>query len=224
MMEKKVNTYQEAIDVIEEVGLLPLATLIPDYPSLNTITMSENWYLDTEYDPWIWRTKFSSDGVAGYGKFIKKKSVLISRQLLPYMKNILGHSKSVEERYFNGIISKEALELFKLIGQEGGIDTRNLRVKAGLKESHKKRIFENALLELQGAMDIVISGIQVKKNGDGEKNGWNSTAFETYDSWAERNNIETFELSREEAKRILMIHFSSFCSNEVVKKFEKIFK
>ncbi|MEQ2529298.1 hypothetical protein EKG37_07365 [Robertmurraya yapensis] len=224
MMEYNVNTYLEAIDVIEEVGLLPLATLIPDYPSLNTITMSENWYSDTEYDPWIWRTKFSSDGVAGYGKFIKKKSILVSRQLLPYVKSILGSNYSVEERYSNGNISKEALEVYQLISKEEGIDTRALRVKAGLKESHKKRIFENALLELQGAMDIVISGIQEKKNVDGEKNGWNSTSYETYDSWASRNNIETFEQDREEAKKILMIHFSSFCSNEVVKKLEKIFK
>ena len=36
-------------------------------------------------------------------------------------------------------------------------------------------------------MDIVISGIQEKKNATGEKNGWSSTAFETYDSWASRN-------------------------------------
>lgn len=223
-MEFKVKTYQEAIDVIEEVGLLPLSTLIPDYPSLNSITLSEHWYSDTEFDPWIWRTKFSSDGVAGYGKFIKKKSVLVSRQLLPYVKSFLGSNYSVEERYSNGNISKEALEIYKLIGKEEGIDTRALRVKVGLKESHKKRIFENALLELQGAMDIVISGIQVKKNVDGEKNGWNSTSYETYDSWSSRNKIETFEQDREEAKKIIMNHFSSFCSNEIVKKLEKIFK
>ncbi|WP_449620781.1 AlkZ-related protein [Robertmurraya sp. Marseille-Q9965] len=224
MMEYKVKTYKEAIDVIEEVGLLPLATLFPDYPSLNTITLSENWYSDTENDPWIWRTKFSSDGVASYGKFIKKKSVLVSRQLLPYVKSTLGHTESVEERYFNGHFSKEAFDLYNLIRQEEGIDTRALRLKAGLKESHKKRIFENALLELQGQMDIVISGIQEKKNIDGEKNGWNSTAFETYESWADRNNIETFDQDREEAKKILMLHFSSFCGKEVVKKIERIFK
>ena len=38
MMDYKIKTYEEAIKVIEEIGLLPLAPLIPDFPSLNSIT------------------------------------------------------------------------------------------------------------------------------------------------------------------------------------------
>ncbi|WP_391209676.1 hypothetical protein [Psychrobacillus sp. L4] len=180
-MEYKVKAYGDAIDVIEEIGILPLAPLIPNFPSLNSITSPEYWHSETEFDPWIWRTKFSTDGVAAYGKFIKKKSVLVSFKLLPYVKSVLGYAESVEERYFNGNLSKEAFEIYKIIRQLEGIDTMALRIKAGLKDSHKKKIFESALLELQGSMDIVISGIQEKRNEDGEKNGWSSTAFETYD-------------------------------------------
>jgi len=76
MMEYQIHTYEEAIDVVKEVGLLPLSPLIKDYPSLVSITPLENWYTDTKQDPWSWRTKFSSEGVAAYGKFLKKKSVL----------------------------------------------------------------------------------------------------------------------------------------------------
>jgi hypothetical protein len=66
--------------VIEEFGVLPLAPLIPEFPSLNSITAPESWHSDTEFDPWI---NFSAEGVAAYGKFIKKKSVFISRQMFP---------------------------------------------------------------------------------------------------------------------------------------------
>ena len=74
-------------------------------------------------------------------------------------------------------------------------------------------------------MDIVISGIQEKKNIDGEKNGWRSasTAFETYDSWASRNKITNIDSSREDAKKYLIAHFSNVCSNESLTRFEKIF-
>ena len=137
-MDYKVKTYEEAIKVIEEIGILPLAPLLPDFPSLNSITSQDSWHSDTEFDPWIWRTKFSSDGVAGYGKFIKKKSILVSRQLLPYVKKVLGHDESVEERYFNGNVSKEAFNLYKIIREEEGIDTRALRIKAELKEKDTK--------------------------------------------------------------------------------------
>ena len=222
-MEYKVKTYEEALDVIEEIGLLPLAPLIPEFPSLNTITLAKYWHSETEFDPWIWRTKFSTDGVAAYGKFIKKKSVLVSRQLLPYVKKVLGHTESLEERYFNGNVSKEAFDLYKFISQEEGIDTRALRMMAGLKEKDKKKIFENALIELQGSMDIVISGIHEKRNKEGEKNGWSSTAFETYDSWAIRNKIVSVNIDKEDAKKYLISFFSNVCSSDTEKKLEKIF-
>lgn len=223
MMENKVKTYEEAVKVIEEIGLLPLATLIPDFPSLNSITLEEAWHSGTEFDPWNWRTKFSSDGVAGYGKFMKEKSVLVSRRLLPYVKMVLGFNDTVEERYYNGNVSKEALHLFRIIHLDEGIDTRALRTKADMREKEKKKIFENALVELQGSMDIVISGIQEKTDTNGEKNGWSSTSFETYDSWAKRNHIESIDLDREEAKKYLLTHFKNVCSNETaVKRLEKI--
>lgn len=223
LKEYKVKTYDEAMVVIKELGLLPLAPLIPDYPSLNSITSIDSWHSDTEFDPWIWRTKFSVDGVAGYGKFIKKKSVLVSREEIPYVKKVLGFDESVEERYFSGQVSKEACNLYKIISQTEGIDTRLLRTKVGLKDKKDKKVFENALVELQGTLDIVISGIQEKTNGVGEKNGWSSTAFETYDSWSRRNRIERIDLDKEDAKEYLLSHFSTVCSEDAVTKLRKIF-
>jgi len=222
-MEFKIKTYDEAVTVIEKMGILPLAPLIPDFPALNTITSAEDWHSETEFDPWIWRTKFSTDGVAGYGKFIKKKSVLVSRELLPYVKAVLGYTEPVEERYYNGNVSTEAFTLYNIISEEEGIDTRTLRAKAGLKATDKKRIFDNALLELQGTMDIVISGIQEKTDEAGEKNGWSSTAFETYDSWANRNRIERIATGKDAASDHLLSYFSKICSPASLKKLEKIF-
>ncbi|WP_342600758.1 hypothetical protein MHB48_06850 [Psychrobacillus sp. FSL H8-0483] len=221
-MEYKVKTYEEAIKVVEEIGLLPLAPLIPGFPSLNSITSLDSWHSDTEFDPWIWRTKFPADGIAGYGKFMKNKSILVSLKLLPYVKKVLGYTESVKDRYVDGMVSKEAFTIYKLIIQEEGIDTRVLRKKSGLTHKDQKKIFENALLELQGTMDIVISGIQEKKNIEGETNGWNSTAFETYDSWASRNKIERIEMEKEAARDYLLDHFINVSSEESVKSLRKI--
>lgn len=209
--------------VIKELGLLPLAPLLPDYPSLTSITSKESWHSETEFDPWIWRTKFSVDGVAGYGKFIKKKSVLVSREVLPYVKKVLGYDESIEERYFSGQVSKEAFNLYTIVSQTEGVDTRLLRTKSGLKDKKDKKVFENALVELQGTLDIVISGIQEKTNVDGEKNGWSSMAFETYDSWSRRNHIERIDMDKEEAKECLFTRFSTVCSEDAAKKLRKIF-
>ncbi|QCJ41287.1 hypothetical protein FAY30_04910 [Bacillus sp. S3] len=224
MKNYQIRTYDEAIEVINEIGLLPLAKLIPDYPSLDSITPKEHWYSGSELDPWMWRAQFPADGVAAYGKFIKKKSVLISRELLPLVRIVLGSPQSLEKRYNDGLVSREALELYGLIHDEPGIDTRLLKAKAGMKDKEKKKSFDNALLELQGSMDIVVSGTKARTNELGEKNGWSSTSFETMDNWAKSNDVKIVAASVEDAKTKLNDYFVRICSPDSMKAMRKIFK
>ncbi|MFJ7725281.1 hypothetical protein ACIQXV_03860 [Neobacillus sp. NPDC097160] len=224
MKNYQIRTYEEAIEVIKEFGLLPLAKLVPDYPSLDSITSKDHWYSGSELDPWMWRAEFAVDGVAAYGKFIKKKSVLISRELLPLVRIILGSQQPLEKRYVDGLVSREALELYRLIDVEPGIDTRALRLKAGMKDKEKKKPFDNALLDLQGFLDIVVSGTKAKTNELGEKNGWSSTSFETMDYWAKSNDVKQIGINIEEAKMELKEHFAQICSPESMKALGKIFK
>lgn len=223
MKDWLVHTYDEAIDVIKEIGFLPLAKLIPKYPSLDSITAKEHWYTGSELDPWLWRAKFPVDGAAAYGKFVKKKSVLISSELLPLFRAILGSPLPVSDRYQDGLVSREAVELYLLISENEGIDTRVLRVQAGMKEKEKKKAFDKALLELQGSMDIVVSGTKAKTNEAGEKNGWSSTSFETLNYWAKNHKIDDHSISRDEAKMILRDHFAAICSPEAMKALNKLF-
>ena len=68
-----VHTYEEAAAYIREIGILPLATCIPEYPSLESITEKAHWYSGSELDPWGWRNRFAIEGVAAYGKFMKRR-------------------------------------------------------------------------------------------------------------------------------------------------------
>lgn len=218
-----IHTYEEAVAVIKEVGLLPLAPLFDDYPSLGGMTPKEAWHSDTEQDPWIWRTQFAADGVAAYGKFIKKKAVFISKYLLPLMLAALASQETMEKRFEKGEVSREALVLFNLISENQGIDTRVLRAKAGMKEKEKKKAFDQALLELQGNLDIVVSGTKEKQDENGEKNGWSSTSYETMQHWCDRNHIEPSDLKKKEATEKLLNHFECFTSEAAMKKLKKIF-
>ncbi|MEK4357967.1 hypothetical protein NYE48_12980 [Paenibacillus sp. FSL M7-1455] len=174
-----VNNYDEAVKLIEELGILPLASLIPDYPSLESVTPQTSWHSDTEQDPWKWRVRFPAEGKAAYGKFMKKKAVLVSPDWFPLVFNALRLGPSAEACYRDGLLSQAAWELYRLIEIEQGIDTRALRERAFMKAKEDKKAFDQAVVELQDALFIVISGVQAKVNADGEKNGWNSTAYET---------------------------------------------
>jgi hypothetical protein len=224
LKQYNVLRYEEAVAVISEVGILPLAPLVPLYPSLDSITVKENWHTGSDLDPWLWRAQFPADGVAAYGKFLKKKNMLISRDLLPIVRNVVGSTTTIEERYSDGLVSREALELYRFIRDEPGIDTRVLRTKAGMKEKEKKKEFDHALVELQGNMDIVVSGTKEKTNELGEKNGWSSTAYETMENWAMRNGVKVEAEIKAQAIEKLKHHFDHLGGPELVKSFAKVFK
>jgi len=198
-LQGEIMTYEDTSKVISELGILPLATLFPDHPSLNSLTQVENWHTGSEYDPWLWRARFPGEGVAAYGKFIKKKAILISKEWFPAYVAALGSDTRLEERYKNGLCTKEALTLLRVIQEDEGIETRQLRSDAGMKATDKKTAFDNAVTELQSTLDIVISGVKERQNANGEKNGWSSTSFETVSHWMEENGISPFEGTREEA-------------------------
>lgn len=194
-----VTTYEEMGEVIARLGIMPLASLIPAHPSVNGLTTAENWHTGTALDPWLWRAQFPGQGLAGYGKFIKKKAVLVSRDWFPAYVKAAGSSQALEERYNSGLASREAVNVLQIIRAHQGIETRQLRVQADMKAKEKKTAFDNAVTELQGTLDIVISGVQERHNAEGEKNGWNSTSFETAEHWMEANQIPEFAGTREEA-------------------------
>lgn len=195
----QVITFGEMAEVVKKLGIVPLASLIPEHPSVNGLTLAENWHTGSELDPWGWRVRFPGEGLAAYGKFIKKKAVLVSREWLPAFLAAAGSSLPLEERYDNGLATREALTLLQIIREHEGIETRELRALAEMKAKEKKTAFDNALTELQGTLDIVISGVKVRLNAEGEPSGWNSTSFETSGHWIQEAGILPFKGSREEA-------------------------
>jgi len=195
-----VNTYEEACDVIDQLGILPLSSFIPDHPSLVSITHDAAWHTGMGSDPWLWRDFFAGEGVAAYGRFIAGKPIFISRQLFPLVKCVLSPLESIADRYAAGVLARSAIRIYESIRDNDGIDVKRLRLLTGMQGSSHKRDFDRSLIELQSATVIVISGISERLNEHGNKSGWNSTCYMLADHWMERNLIAPAQCSREEAR------------------------
>lgn len=221
MSNYKLNTYEEACQLIKEVGIVPLAGFIPDHPSLDSVTEKNQWHTGKDTDPWLWRARFPRDGIAAYGKFFKKKSVLISPELFPLVRAVLGDERPIEERYEAGLASKTDVKIYQAILEAGEIETRALRAKVGMKSKENKKEFDQSLLQLQGSLDIVIAGVQERLNEKGEVNGWNSTAFVVTDQWLSQKEIAQPAISSSEAKNKLLSYFEEGCSEEALAFFKK---
>jgi hypothetical protein len=219
----KVERYEDAVKVVQEVGILPLSSLIPNHPSLESITNKSDWYTSTSMDPWLWRVRFAGDGSAAYGKFIKKKSILIATELVPWIKAIIGNQSDINQRYADGLISATELRLYQLIENEPGIETRALRAASGLKATEHKKEYDQAITDLQASMDIVISGVHERFNDAGDKNGWNSTSFESIKNWMKTNGLQTDVLNKKEAQENLQHWIQARYSPEAVQFLSKVF-
>jgi hypothetical protein len=222
-IDYKVNCYEDAVKVVHEVGILPLSSLIPNHPSLESITNKSDWYTSTSMDPWLWRVRFAGDGSAAYGKFIKKKSILIATELVPWIKAIIGNQSDMNQRYADGLISATELRLYQFIENEPGIETRALRAVSGLKATEHKKEYDQAITDLQASMNIVISGVHERFNDNGDKNGWNSTSFETITNWMKTNGLQTDVFNKRDAQEKLQEWLQTKCSPEAMQYLSKVF-
>lgn len=220
----KAAAYEDVTKIVKEVGILPLSSFIPDHPSLESITVHEQWHTGLETDPWLWRDRLPGDGIAAYGRFFAKKPLLISAELFPLIKNLLDEPYSVEERYADGELPKSAVELFHAVEENEGIDVKELRSKIGMKAKESKNEFDRALIELQSKTDIVIAGISERLNANGTKNGWNSTCYMTAKHWMELHGIKANTLPTPEAKSQLRALLQERFSAAAAVYLGKIFK
>ncbi len=222
--QKKLYTYEEAADFVKEIGILPLSSFIPEYPSLESMTPADQWHNGQVNDPWLWRDRFTGEGVAAYGRFFAKKPLLIAAEWFPLLKNVLEDPYTVQERYEDGTISKAAVDIYEVILDNEGIDVKLLRSEVGMKSKESKSEFDRALIELQSTADIVIAGIAGRLNANGVKSGWNSTCYLLADRWMELHGLARNTLPTPEAKQKLRERLKERCSESALAYFNKIFR
>jgi hypothetical protein len=195
-----VKTYAEAGQVIEQLGILPLSKFIPAHPSLDSITDPAAWHTGADTDPWHWRDRFASEGIAAYGRFIGSRPILIAQGVFPLVKCLLASPQTVQERYAAGLLARSTVQIYEIIQQHHGIEVRALRKLAGMQDKADKHAFDEALIDLQNTTDIVISGVAENRNEQGAKSGWNGTCYMLAEHWMEVHNIESLSLTPADAR------------------------
>ncbi len=199
MSHQIVTTYEEACHAVAQVGIMPLSNFIPDHPSLEAITRDDAWHTSAETDPWRWRNRFATEGVAAYGRFIGSKPLLISRDIFPLVCSLLTGDRTIEERYVAGTLARSALQLYEIVQQHEIIDVRALRKQAGMQDKADKTAFDHALIDLQNTAAIVMSGTASNRNEQGTSSGWDGTCYMRADAWMDQHNITPTRLAPAEA-------------------------
>jgi hypothetical protein len=197
---EQIEQYEEVCQMIAHWGIVPLSSFIPDHLSLESITLPEAWHTGSRNDPWLWRDRLPTEGVAAYGRFLAGKPLLIARELFPLVKCVLSPEESIEDRYQAGLLSRSTVQIYERICEQDGIDVKALRKLTGMQDRSDKNAFDHALIDLQSSADILISGISERLNTHGNKSGWNSTCYTQSDHWMAEHDLAPLELTRAEAR------------------------
>ena len=195
-----ITTYAEACQAIARLGIMPLSSFIPDHPSLEAITRPDAWHTGAETDPWRWRNRFATEGVAAYGRFIGSKPLLISHEIFPLMCCVHAGDRTIEGRYKAGTLARAAMQLYEAIQQHEIIDVRALRRQAGMQDKADKTAFDHALIDLQNVAAIVMSGTASNRNAEGVSSGWDGTCYMLASIWMDQHNITPSPLMSAEAR------------------------
>lgn len=213
-MEGLMTTYEEACELIQEWGLVPLSGGITNHPTIGAITKHNDWHSGSETDPWVWRIRLATEGKAAYGRMIGNQTWFAHREIFSLVRAALRSEKSVQQRVEEGQLSMYAHRLYELIADNPGMDVRTLRKLAFMSDKSLKKAFDRALVDLQNTADIVISGVEFRLNKQGDKSGWSSTCFVTAESWMDRHGLRPSMLTPELAMEELFDRFQGKWSEE----------
>jgi hypothetical protein len=166
----KVKTKHDAVRFINDVGI---ALLFPGenipLPDLwSAINGHERAIPKHHHDwalgkTWDWKDSIPTRKDAWYGKLIRGKPAFVALDDLPAiyaLSDNYGELDDYLEAYADGLMSKEAKEIYETLLTDGAMSTAQLRKATGMAGGgDNARRFERAITELQSSLKIVKSGI-----------------------------------------------------------------
>ena len=157
----RVESVNDAESFIEQVGF---AACLTDSrqpgPSLyiavcgrRDVVMPHNVQKDPESShTWILKDELIRRGKVYYGKLARGKTMFIAPRMIPHFHSVLGMNKREEKNR----LSKEALQILKVLRREWEMGTADLRQESGVPD---RKTFASAIDELQAAMIVIPSEV-----------------------------------------------------------------
>ena len=185
-----IQNSAELIDVIEDVGFLPLFSNNINGFSVENMTDPSSWWTGSEdSDPWEWRIVLTRTGKIAYGKFFGGRTGFISKKWFPYFANYRRGGYDFDALYDDGKAGyreKLLMDLFvpsgvdmwnvdvrslESLGCSSELYTYEMKEKGGFGKGGEKN-FEGVLTRLQMQTYLVAKDFRPRLNKKGEEYGW----------------------------------------------------
>lgn len=171
--EECLHSPEELLELVQEIGFLPLfSNGIPGF-SVEERTPAEDWWTDhPETDPWAWRQLLAPNASIAYGKFFDRKAGFISKEWFPRLANYRRDGYDYEGLYEDGKMTsrcKRILDILELNEDAEGLGLLSCEIR---RRAALEKGFEGALTDLQMKTFLIMSDFRQKRNRRGEAYGW----------------------------------------------------
>ena len=214
-----VHNATELVDLIHQVGLLPLldsgirgysAEDLVDY-DCRYVVYDDGW----DWPLWKWKGPITTEGGVVYGKFFNKKAGFIAREWWPDFYNYRRSKYPVPEE---GSIEETILLTLQ---EHGSLITRELRAACGFDGPGMRSKFDSYVTRLQMQCRIVTEDFVYPTDKHGREYGWGWSLLTTPEALYGREACAC-EREPEESHRLLAAHFHQLLPHATDRQIQKI--
>ncbi len=205
----QLQNQEDAIGFVKERGFIFFWPITGNlFPSLWVAKAGNRPVAEKHDDPghitWQWKDKLLGSRAWYYGKILRKKATMIAPKIAPYFYALSENYGSPEEDYLTlyeqGRLTLEAKMIYKVLLEQGALDTIALRKAAHLSTGENETRFNKALTDLQADFKIASVGIS-------EAGGWNYAYIYDITSRAYPDLQNDSRYINEEQARINLLKF-----------------
>ena len=207
---RRVRTWQELIQRIDELGFLPLFKNEVEGFSVEEETFDLFWWTgDREQDPWEWRVLIARSGAVAYGKFFGQKAGFISRAWFPAFANYRRDGFDFDARWEDGLANIRHKKIMDCFAGQSEWGSLLLKRQAGFGGAGEKN-FSGMLTQLQMQTYLVIRDFRQKVSRNGREYGMPVSVYtRPEDLWSYEEVTACYAEPPEQSRERVFAHVRS---------------
>ena len=220
-----LQTYQQFVNKVNELGFITLSNVVKDFPSLTALTAKEQWHTDDlNTDPWKWKDRVAKEQKLAYGCIINGHKGFISKDFYSVFYGLFHPHKTMQSRWNNGEVNQMTYDLYQLFSNNKSYSTSEIRKALSVTKKNGGSTLDNSIKQLQKEFYITVVGNKRKLNKQGEPYGWPSAEFNTIENHIDRDWLKINEqLSKQDYSELILNRALQIGNNvskaELTKKF-----
>lgn len=180
-----LNSYEEFLGRVDELGFMSLSNILPGFPSLSEETPEENWHTgDPDTDPWCWKDRAAEEKRLAFGCILGGHKGFVAAHMYSAFYTAFRPEEHMEERREAGQISQTVWQLWQIFEEKTLLNTSDIRHEMGVTLKKGGSKVDKAIMELQQYYYITVAGSRRKKDKYGQPYGWAANVYDKVENWA----------------------------------------